>query len=572
MSSEELLFEDERSVTTKKFDQYTNSSRLTVELLDIDRFIKANDCKEITNPNFFDRTGIPTDDGLLSNSIFGTTQYDRSGIFAYINLGKYFLDPSCYKAWIRLNGGIIKDIIAKNGEFEVDPKGKIVRAKNGGSNGLEFLRKNIDKIKFESDDPSIKKDIKLKYLNMNKKKMFINKYLVIPPYYRDQNSSSRSGAVGVSEINYLYQQIIVIARSLKSTQEYGFDMSGDQELRMQEILLQIYDWFSGTTNKNIENKQNSGGISGKFGVLRRANQSKTADYASRLIITAPELKVNSPKEMKANFDKSAIPLASAMACFAPFIQYIVREFFDHEFIGGEQRQFLSKDGKIKFKTPKDPLIVFSDDEIKKQMEQFIHGYNNRLIPVEVPMTDGTIGYMEFKGRFYQDQPQDPGIRRRLTWLDIFYMAAVEATTNRMVLITRFPVDSRTNQITTGVVVNSTNETEPMYVNDTFYPYYPKFKDSDIGRDTSDMFVDSLQMSNLYLKGLGGDFDGDSIVIKGVFTDEANIELKNFMMDKKNFIGFGCKNLRFVEGDSIQSLYCLTKILSDDKKKLSVPEF
>lgn len=112
----------------------------------------------------------------------------------------------------------------------------------------------------------------------------------------------------------------------------------------------------------------------------------------------------------------------------------------------------------------------------------------------------------------------------------------------------------------------------MYVNDTFYPYYPKFKDSDIGKDTSDMFVDSLQMSNLYLKGLGGDFDGDSIVIKGVFTDEANIELKNFMMDKKNFIGFGCKNLRFVEGDSIQSLYCLTKILSDDKKKLSVPEF
>ena len=571
--SAEILLEADRDITTKKFNQQVNGSRLTVELLDIDRFIKANDCKEITNPVFFDRSGIPTEDGLLSNTIFGTTQYDRSGIFAYINLGKYFLDPSCYKAWIRLQSGLIKDIIAKNGNFDINPQGKIVRVQNGGSNGLEFLRKNIDRINFSTSDTSVKKDLKLKYLDLNRKKMFINKFLVIPPYYRDQNTSSRSGSIGVSELNYLYQQIIVISRSLKSTQEYGFDMSGDQELRMQEILLQIYDWFSGTTNKKIDNDRNTGGISGKFGILRRANQSKTADYASRLIITAPELKVNSPKEMKASFDKSAVPLASTLACFAPFIQYIVREFFEHEFIGGEQRQFRTSDGKIVYKTPKDPLIVFSDDEIKKQMEQFIHGYNNRLIPITVPMTDGTIGYMIFNGRFSSNvKPDDPGLRRRLTWLDIFYQAAVEATTNRMVLITRFPVDSRTNQITTGVVVNSTNETEPLYINDTFYPYYPKFREGDIGKDTSDMFVDSLQMSNLYLKGLGGDFDGDSIVIKGVFTDEANRELKEFTMDKKNFVGFGCKNLRFVEGDSIQSLYCLTKILSSDKSKLTKPTF
>lgn len=40
------------------------------------------------------------------------------------------------------------------------------------------------------------------------------------------------------------------------------------------------------------------------------------------------------------------------------------------------------------------------------------------------------------------------------------------------------------------------------------------------------------------------------------------------MDKKNFIGFGGKNLRMVDADVVQSLYNLTKILPQDESKLS----
>jgi hypothetical protein len=44
----------------------------------------------------------------------------------------------------------------------------------------------------------------------------------------------------------------------------------------------------------------------------------------------------------------------------------------------------------------------------------------------------------------------------------------------------------------------------MYVGENFYKYYPKFKDEDIGKDTSNMFIDTCVMSNLYLVGMGGD--------------------------------------------------------------------
>ena len=40
------------------------------------------------------------------------------------------------------------------------------------------------------------------------------------------------------------------------------------------------------------------------------------------------------------------------------------------------------------------------------------------------------------------------------------------------------------------------------------------------------------------------------------------------MDKKNFVSFGCGNIRNVGADVVQSLYSLTKILPQDEKTLS----
>jgi hypothetical protein len=53
-------------------------------------------------------------------------------------------------------------------------------------------------------------------------------------------------------------------------------------------------------------------------------------------------------------------------------------------------------------------------------------------------------------------------------------------------------------------VSSTKETEPVAYNGVYYPYYPKIRESDIGMDTSNSFVDTLQMSNNYLAAMGAD--------------------------------------------------------------------
>jgi len=112
----------------------------------------------------------------------------------------------------------------------------------------------------------------------------------------------------------------------------------------------------------------------------------------------------------------------------------------------------------------------------------------------------------------------------------------------------------------------------MYFNGTFYKYYPKIREEDINTNTGDKFIDTFKLSNLYLPGLGGDYDGDTITLKGVFVNETNDELKKFRDSKMNFIDFGSTNIRASSKDVIQSLYNLTKVLDDDKKLLTAPVF
>lgn len=534
---------------------------LQLEIADVELFVKRNDCVPVTNPITYVRSGIPSDDGLLSNKIFGITKEDRAGIFAYIDLDGWYIDPSCYKTWIRMDNRI-KGIVHKIDRYHIDDKGELISDPNGET-GIDFLRKNIHRITFKSST-SVKRDIKIQYLKRNMDRMFIRKYLVIPPYYRDTNISS-NGSVGVGGINKLYVSLLQTVNGKKVTEDYGFDASGAADGRIQETLLKIYDWFAGNTTAD-STVEPGVGISGKKGILRRANMSKTSNYASRLVISSPELKAETVDDMMVNFERSALPLAAVITDFRPFVMFNVKRFFENEFIGTESYPVLTKSGKVDYVIPKDPLITFSDERIKREMDRFLHGYNNRFVPIEVPIegSDKPL-YMMFKGRFAAPNTNPESVyNRKLTWCDIFYQACVEAVKDKYVLITRFPIDSYFNQIATKVVVSSTKETEPVYIGETYYPFYPKIRPEDIGTNTGNLFVDTMKFCNLYLPGLGADYDGDTISVKGVYTIEANQEIEEFVKSNRNFIDLGGKNIRKSTADVIQSIYSLTKVLPDSK--------
>ncbi len=563
-------------------DDKLNDHHLDVYMVDPDDFIKKNpSTKEITSSIFFTRLGQPDPDGLLSNEIFGLTKEERSGIYGYINLNDYFLQPLAYKKLYRLDRKF-KDIIFGTKRYTINSSGELIEDDEKGKTGLKWLKSNFDSIKLKANGSDARKK-HINWIKKNRKVLFINKLLVLPAYYRDVNTES-TGMVSVGEINELYANIISNVRGIKDTQDFGIDVSDSIRGRIQEGILAVYDWICGNANSLLEG---STGLSKKNGIIRRAGLSKTTDFGARLVISAPDLKVETLDDMLVDCQHAAVPLASLLANFLPFIIFQVKRWIDNE-LTGDIAAYNRKTGKVEYITVDDIQMQFTEDVIKDQIDNFIHGYSDRLAPFTFKWNNRDIN-LKFQGTYATDKDNEQGIKtgtnivdkqnlttgdidRVITWCDIFYMAAVEATRDKCVLITRYPIDSMYNQFPSQIIVASTNETEPMYYKGTFYKYYPKIRPEDIGSNTSNTFVDTLRVSNLMLKIILGDYDGDQVSVKGVFTKEANEECIKYINSKLNYIGMDGKTIRITQNEAVQAIYTLTLTMSADQSKLKDPVF
>lgn len=534
-----------------------------IEQLDQVRFIKVNDLKEIKNPVMFNAGNGPSSDGLLSNEIFGITKDERSGIFAYIDLGEKFIEPYFYKIWLKIDKNL-RSVIYETNTFRINSDGHLVQDDNGET-GIKFLIDNIDKIKFKNT----KKDSLLKVLMDNKTKMFTNEFIIIPPFFRDVNTNS-GGRVGVGEINKLYVNLINTVKSLSDSNSYGLSMAGGIRGKIQDIMLEIYNWF--TLGESVVGGEHTGaGIFKKFGIMHRSNMSKTTDYSARLVLSSQKINVNSKNELMVNMDYSAIPLSATCTIAYPYMIYQLRQFFNNEFGGQSTYSYIDKKGNLNQIELDNPQIAFSDDRFDKEMDEYIHGYSNRFKPVKVPNKEGKNINLRFKGYSITEDEYNNGkresetmIERDLTWVDILYIAACEATNDKMVLITRYPVDSYFNQFSTKMRVLSTVKTEPMVINGKLYKWYPKIRQSDIGKNTSNKFVDTCNIANPYCGLMNADFDGDQVTAKMAYSVESNNELNKFSDSNGQFITLNGVNGRVADKEAIQAMYNLTLVIPGTK--------
>lgn len=175
------------------------ANHLRVELLDMERLVKVNELKPVTNPITFQKNNNPTPDGLLSNEIFGISMYDRMNTCAYIDLHEWFMSPLIYKTWARLDKKIVA-CVNETKYFKIDDKGVLVEDPDGET-GIEFLRKNFNRINI-ARTASIKRDQNATFLESYKNKpgAFIKKMLVIPAALRDVDTS-KGGRVSLGEAN-----------------------------------------------------------------------------------------------------------------------------------------------------------------------------------------------------------------------------------------------------------------------------------------------------------------------------------------------------------------------------------
>ena len=150
----------------------TDMKHLAVSPLPVEKFIKVNELKQISNPMFFMRSNMPTEDGLLSNEIFGVTKDDRTSIFAYITLaGETFMHPLAYKTWCKLDKNI-KLCAYEADTFVYDKETGKLKPDPDGKTGMKFLQSLIKTVDFKKTASS-KRNIRIDFIEKYRESLFM---------------------------------------------------------------------------------------------------------------------------------------------------------------------------------------------------------------------------------------------------------------------------------------------------------------------------------------------------------------------------------------------------------------
>lgn len=529
---------------------------MKIDLYDVDEFVSINKLKPVTSAVLFQRGGVPHPEGLVSNEIFGITVKSRKETMAYIDLYTPFFHPHMYKVVQRMFRNIDKII---NGEefYRINNEGILVVDRENGETGLQFLYDNWSKIKWKKvndNNPSPKSVIGMRseraglIEKCKRDEVFITKMPVLPVYYRDIRSTARGGET--NDLNGLYRKLILQTTLLRDRSMFGFEFHATN-YNIQQCIVAIYDYFKQKLEK-------------KNGMIRKFLMGKTIDYSVRTVITAPTYHANHPSDMMVDFYHAAVPISQVCALAYPYMMHWLKNFFDREVIApGLEKIVYNPENDTIEKTVKlkDPAQYFDEKYIKRIMDMYIQDPSSRFNPIEIPV-EGTSKkmYLSLTGKRMGNGKEGlaPTMYRRMTITDLLYMAAVDVTKDKHVKVTRYPILDEFSIILAEIRVNSTTKTEPIMINDRLYKWYPVIEPDTPHYRIGALFIDSVQFSNSYLKGIDGDYDGDQCTTHIIFSQEANDEIHNYIHKVSNFINSDGKMIRFVESEAVQTFYTLTK--------------
>ena len=548
--SEKHTFNSERRIINVK-----------IELFSMDEFIDINKLKEVTSPVLFQRGDVPHPGGLVSNEIFGITINSRKNTFAYIDLGGHFFHPLVYKAIRRIFRNVDR-IVSGTSYYSINKDGKLVPDENGET-GIEFLYENWNKIKWEySADTNGMRNERIDMITKNKKDIVFMKYLlVIPPFYRDIKTGSGTAETG--DLNKYYASAIRLSNMIKDRNMFGFQFHATN-YEIQNILVNIYDYFKGKLEK-------------KNGMIRKYLMGKNVDYCTRSVITAPTFHANRQSDAMIDFKHSGIPIAQICALAYPFVLQWVKQFFERNVFDNKYalRYYNLETREVEeVKQLKNPESIYNEKYFERMINTYRRDPGSRFnkFPLQVEGSNKP-KYLLFMGKVFDPSTKrETGsiINRPMTWTDLLYMACDEVTKDKHCMITRYPLTSEYNIFITKIRVLSTTETMPVMINNKLYKWYPIVDFSVNEHKIASKFIDSVQFSTSYLKGIGGDYDGDQTTLKILFTKEANNEITKYIDSKVFYIDSNYRTNRICEKECVQSAYVLTKEETTNKTK-TVPD-
>lgn len=519
---------------------------MKIDIIDVDEFVSINDLKEVTSPVIFQRGGIPDPDGLLSTRIFGSTIAERRETFAYIDLGGEFFHPAIYRALYAIFRNIDR-IIDGTKFYKIDKDGHLIEDE-GGESGIEFLYNNWKKINWGEKEVGSGKirNERLDLINKTPKNLvFINKYPVLPVFYRDVKSDGAGSGGSTNELNNLYTTLIRHASSVRDKGMFDFTFHASH-MQIQRAINDIYEYFK----HKIERKN---------GLIRKYLMGKSVINSARSVITPTVYNAKSPSELLVNYEYSGVPIAQCCGLAYPFLLKGLLDWARDVFY--QKNNFFTQYGKVV--QLDNPESVLTDKFFEKMVSNFMKNPESRLDVIKLPVVGGGIATLRLTGFVPEKTNKDfDGVRsetRSMTVLDLLYVILSDILKDKYVLCTRYPLLDSFSIFVSKIRILTLDTTEVREISSIEYPFYPKI-DLDMPKSEIPIhFIDSMRFCPAYLKGLDADFDGDQVTLKLLWTQEANAEAAKYIKSKLSFINTSGEMMRTNSiAEVIQSFYNMTK--------------
>ena len=527
----------------------------------IDANIKFLEIKEVTSPIPFERGAVPTVNGLFSEVIFGVTQEERRKTWGYINLGTKVFHPYVYEILTSIQQNIT-DVCRGEKSWKITDSHDLVEVKEGDpdynedNTGMDWMIKNYPKIVFKKNK-SRERNEKIDLLNTLKpEEAIISKWLVIPVFYRD--IESKDGPLKIPPINNEYRNLIRFAQSVKF--ESITMMSNMAKFNIQQTLKNIRKYYQEIIEKSD-------------GFFKQYVVGKNPDYGVRSVISCPVLtQYDVPSDMPIDMNHTGFPLSEVLQSLFLYVKRWIYNWALNTFesSGGAIPYYSGKTKEISMAKPVDPMSKFTPDYIKKKIDGWIDNYESRceFVTLDFELEDGTIVNkpLRFTGIPYAGDINNENASeiatRPLTWTDLLYIAAEECASDKYAWVTRYPLVSYLGTFPTKIFVLSTVETTSMKIivngEERIYKYYPKIDVTKSTMEVSISFNETVNMANSMLDTIGGDYDGDTISAKAMYSVEANEEIINIINSPQHFLNCEGKLLATMTNEGTFTLFNMTK--------------
>ena len=490
-------------------------------------------------------------DGLYSNETFGMVGTAvRDVRISYIDLKLPIIHPIIYESIVK-SSEFYRGILS-NKEFAIwNPVKKIFEKSDivDGATGYNFFCSHINELQIE-DSGSTSRAQLIKLLELNRGRYLTDKMVVIPAGLRDVMVEA-DGRTTSDEINELYYRLLSIANTVnKASVKFAIEGFDQQRISLQNKVNEIYNHI-----KSILEGGN-GFFQRKF--LSRNIFDTTRNVLSAMAIVSPRL--NDPRGFDIN--DTAIGLFQAAKALRSKTIFGLRNGFLSECFTTPSTPSLLTDPKTKRSVRVNVNVnTFSSWFSSEGLEKILTHFREDSMRHDPIMIDGYWLGMTYLGpddtfAFIHSAEDLPPDRRKnarmtpITYAELIYAAIYVGIRDYPLFLTRYPITGQGSIYPSNTHLKTTSNALCLTELDT-NTWTPKYKEKALEFPVKgESFFNSMSPHPSKLKGLGGDYDGDTGSGSIAISEEAKAEWARIKSDRVFYVGADNKFTNDLNTDTI----------------------